>query len=245
MKKVALVLGLAAALSSCGGGGGGDPPISSPEGFYAGSTADGRTVQGVILDDNSYYVIYTGKNSPSIAAGFIQGIGSGNRGTFTSSNAIDFNFEGLGALPATLSTTYAQRSSLSGTISYPTLNQANTFNSTYSINYEIIPTLSALAGSYTGQIGDTTGSSAIAFTVSTTGAISGSVNNLCPFTGTAVPRSRGNVFNTSITFGASSCAIAGKTLTGGAIFNATTKAIQSINLTADRSLGTLIIATKP
>ena len=97
-------------LSACGGEGdtssssSSSPPPppptlahSSAEGLWVGTTGTGRTVSGVVLDDATYWFLYSVAGDPSMIEGFIQGDSSFQNGTFTSSNAKDFNVGRSGA----------------------------------------------------------------------------------------------------------------------------------------------------
>ena len=73
------------------------PPVAgSAEGLWTGITNLNRSLTGLVLSDGSYYVLYSGINNPNSIAGVVQGTGTSNSGVFTSSNAKDFNLEGLG-----------------------------------------------------------------------------------------------------------------------------------------------------
>jgi hypothetical protein len=60
-------------------------------------------VNGLVLDDGSFWLLYSVVSAPPTIVGAAQGKGSLNNGSFTSSNALNFNLEGLGILPATVS----------------------------------------------------------------------------------------------------------------------------------------------
>ena len=220
------ILGLAAAtvfVAGCGGGGGGGGDSdSSAEGLYSGTTTTGRAVTGLVLDDGTYYVLYSPVGSSNVIAGVIQGTGTSNAGTFSSGNARDFNLEGLGVLAATVSASYVAKQSLNGTVSY-SAGGTTSFSSTYDANYEAAPSLAALAGTFAGQVASSAGNDNATVTISSAGAISGSGASGCALSGTVSPRARGNAFNASLTFGGAPCLFANQTLTGIAYFNATAK----------------------
>lgn len=159
MKKSFLVVCTAAfAVGGCGGGGGGgdsggsNPPaaVTPAEGMWTGTTSSNRTVNGFVLDDGSYWVLYTAANNSNVIADGVQGSSTSNNGNFTSTDARDFNLEGLGILPATISGTYFAKQSLGGVINYPTLSQNVTFTSSYNSSYDAATSLADLAGTYTG-----------------------------------------------------------------------------------------------
>jgi hypothetical protein len=236
-------------LSACGGGGGGDSggsqaPATTAEGLYTG-TSNGRTITGLVLDDGSYYVLYTVVNNPTLVAGVIQGSGTSSNGSFTSSNAVDISIESRRVVPGAVSASYVQKQSFNGTISYPSLNGTSAFTSIYSADYEIAPSLSTIAGTYNGTSGSASGAESAAITVSSTGAITGSGSSGCSFTGTIAPRAKGNAYNASITFGGSPCLFANQTITGGAYYNAEVKRLYAVGLPSNRVNGMVFVGTKP
>ena len=121
--------------------------------------------------------------------------GASNAGTFSSGNARDFNLEGLGVLAATVSASYVAKQSLNGTVSY-SAGGTTSFSSTYDTNYEAVPSLAALAGTFAGQVASSAGNENATVTISSAGAISGSGASGCAVSGSASPRTRGNAFNT-------------------------------------------------
>jgi hypothetical protein len=245
------LLALAAAggfVAGCGGGGGdSDPPpvaATSAEGLYSGTTTSGRAVTGLVLDDGTYYVLYSPVGSSTAIAGVVQGTGTSNAGTFSSGNARDFNLEGLGVLAGTVSASYVAKQSFNGTVSY-SAGGTTSFSSTYDANYEAVPSLAALAGTFAGQVASSAGNENATVTISSAGAISGSGASGCAVSGSVSPRTRGNAFNVSLTFGGAPCLFANQTLTGIAYFNATTKQLYAAAPNAGRTDGVLLVGVKP
>lgn len=255
MKKIfaaAIVSGLT--LSGCGGGSGGStqasttptqPVITPPDGLYVGTSNAGRTVTGLVLDDGSYYFIYSAPNNPSLIGGAIQGTGTASGGTFTSRNGVDLNLEGNNALATTISASYVAGASLNGTVTYPSQNFSSTFTTTYSKNYEAAPSLAAIAGTYTGLGASTATSEQTSLTVSSSGAITGSSVSSCSLSGSVSPRSKGNAYNASIAFGGPPCLISGGTFTGIAYFDSASKRLYGVVLNSGRTNGFVFNGTKP
>jgi hypothetical protein len=248
---VKTLLALAAAsvfVAGCGGGGGdSDPPsavATSAEGLYSGTITTGRAVTGLVLDDGTYYVLYSPVGSSNVIAGVIQGSGTSNAGTFSSGNARDFNLEGLGVLAATVSASYVAKQSLNGTVSY-NAGGTTSFSSTYDANYEAAPSLAALAGTFAGEVASSAGNEDATVTISSASAITGAGASGCALSGTVSPRTRGNAFNTSLTFGGAPCLFANQTLTGIAYFNATAKQLYAAAPNAGRTDGVLFVGVKP
>ena len=241
---------LASTLVGCGGGGGDSGTVASAsatapsaQGLWTGTTNNNRSVTGLVLSDGSYYVLYAAAGSPNTVAGVVQGNGSLSGSTFSSSNGRDFNLEGAGVLPVTVTATVATKQSFNGTVSYGN-NVATTFTTTYDASYENTPSLSSLAGTFSGQVALSQGVQTATFTISPAGTVNGSGNG-CSFTGSVTPRTDGNAYNVRVTFGASPCFFTNQTLSGLAYYNTQTKRLYAAAPNASRSDGVLFIGSKP
>ena len=249
MKKFAILsASLAAALfvSGCGGGGSDSAAATttpSAQGLWIGTTATNRTITGLVFGDGSYYVLYSPVGNATAVAGVVQGTGSSSAGTFTSTDARDFNLEGLGVQSGSVSAAYVSKQSFNGSVAYAVAGNTP-FTSAYDANYETAPSLAGLAGTFTGQVALSVGVQAATIAVSSSGAISG-VNGGCALSGTASPRSDGNAYNLSITFGAAPCFFANRTFTGIGYFNSVTKRLYAAAPNAARTDGVLFVGTKP
>ncbi|MGI9302241.1 MAG: hypothetical protein ACR2RB_05970 [Gammaproteobacteria bacterium] len=251
LHKTACVGALTAlAMSGCGGGS--DPaPASTPsssgsaEGIWNGTTDTSRTIAGIVLDDGTYYVIYASPGSSAGPSGVIQGNGTSNNGNFSSSNTRDFNLEGLGVLSATVSANSSARQSFNGSINYadPSVGSVS-FTSTYDTRYDATPNLNALAGTYTGDVASSAGSESASVTVASNGSFTGSGASGCTFTGTAIPRSSGNIFNISISFAAAPCVLPNTTVSGVAFFDEASGDLIATAPNSSRTDGVLFIGTK-
>lgn len=245
---------IAATLPGCGGGGGSSTPAvgtSSPavqaasvEGLYVGTTNSNRTVTGIVLGDGTYYVLYSPPGSSSLIAGVVQGTGTTNGNSFTSTDAKDFNLEGLGILNASVSTSFAAKTNLNGSVSYPAQNQTVTFATTYDTDYDTTPAISTIAGTYSGQSAVVGGSENASVTISSTGAVSGRGNSGCTFTGQATPRTHGSVYDLTVTFGSPPCANANTTTNGIGYYRSSTKRLYGVGLNANRSNGFIYVGLK-
>lgn len=234
-------------------GGGGDnspppppppPPSGTAEGFWSGTTSSNRSVGGVVLDDGTYYFFYTGVNATGIG-GFVQGNGTSLNGSFSSSNARDFNFEGLGVLSATISASYVARQSLNGTLTYAAPGGSVTFTTAFDSDYDTGPSLTALAGTYSGKVASGAGIENASVTILASGSFSGASFGGCNFSGSVAPRSIGNVYNISITFGPSPCLAAGQSYSGIAIYDPTDTALLAAAPNSSRTTGVLFVGAKP
>ena len=236
-------------LSACGGEGdtsSAPPPTlaqNSAEGLWVGTTGTGRTVSGVVLDDATYWFLYSAVGDPSMIEGFIQGDSSSQNGILTSSNAKDFNVGRSGApvLDATINGKYETKQSLSGTTVYQ-IGGPDTFTTTYDSDYELPPDVTAVAGTYTGPVaaGET-----VNVTVTTAGGISGNSSTGCTFAGSFSPRASGNAFDVTIAFaGQPACSNGSDTVRGVGFYDAGTKRLYSAAFNPARTNGFVFIGTK-
>jgi hypothetical protein len=245
MKKILAVLIISLMVGACGGGGSNSNTESgTAEGLWQGTTSTNRAIAGVVLDDGTFWFIYSGVGNSSVIAGVVQGNGTSNNGSFTSSNGRDFSFEGLGVNDFTLAATYAAKNTLRGTVT-STTSGSGTFASTYSTDYELTPNLLDIAGTYSGSDASSGGVESATVAISSTGVISGNSAKGCSFTGNATPRPNGNVYNVSVTFGGGVCVNGTNTVTGVAYFDASTRRLTSAALNSGRTDGFLYVGTKP
>jgi len=251
MKHALFATGVVCALSlaGCGGGGGGGDdnpaPVTSAEGLWIGTTSSNRSIGALVLDDGTYWVLYSSQGNSAVVAGAIQGNGTSQGGSFTSSNGRDFNLEGLGVNSLTVNANYVMKQSFNGTVRYTASGEQVTFTSSYDSGYDLTPSLAAVAGNYSGSAATSGGTEAANVSISAAGAINGSGASGCTFSGSAAPRAHGNVYNVSVTFNGGVCANGTSTVTGVAYFDASTKQIRSTALNSARTDGFIYIGTKP
>ncbi len=204
-------------VAGCGGGGGGSSTsgttVSDAQGLYIG-TSNNRNVTGIILDNGTYYIFYTYDQSSNYIAGVVHGTGTASNGTFTSTNAKDFSLEYKEVLSATVSANYVPMQSANGTITYPSLNETNSFALTYDSYYDLTPSLEKVAGTYEGTASSTLGQNYATVTIASSGAISGQDPYGCTYGGTVTPRTSGNLYNFTVTFSGTSCYFANQSMTG-------------------------------
>ncbi|MBE0614561.1 MAG: hypothetical protein IH604_12900 [Burkholderiales bacterium] len=249
--KAFVMSGLVFALAACGGGGDGDAapapdPATSAEGLWIGSTSSSRTLTAFVLDDGSYWLLYSLPHASSFIAGFVQGSGSALNGSFSSSDGVDFNIEGQGVNNATVSVSYRVRQSFNGSVSYPSLNQSYTFTSSYNPDYEQTPSVSAISGTYTGVASVAGKDELSSIVISAPGVVAGTaLGSGCKFLGTARPRSKGNLYDVSVKFGGGACASGTSTVAGIGYFDSGAKRLYLAALNDTRSNGLIFVGIKP
>ena len=219
LRQLIASFGIAIALSASGCGD--QTPVIAPantaEGLWFGTTNTNRILTAAVLDDGTYYFFYSVPGNRNQIAGVIQGTGTSNNGSFTSPNTKDFGI-GVTVLDATISADYAARRFLNGTIIYSGAGTV-TFTSSYNTAYDTTPSVAILAGVYTGQAGSSGGVQTANVTAQADGTFAGAEQNGCTFTGKATARTRGNVFDQSVTFGGAPCFFAGSTFQGIVFFD--------------------------
>jgi hypothetical protein len=251
MASAFIVLGLFA----CGGGGGGGgdddavvvpTPLqtSSPEGLYTGRTSSGRLATGIILNDNTFYLLYSTIGFDDEIAGLVQGNLTLGDNTYTSTDAKDFNLEGLGVLPATVEGSYVEKQSTSGSVYYPTLLETLSFDAVYDAAYELTPSIATITGSYSGEVVTSEGWETAAFTISPTGILSGSGSSGCSVSGSVLPSTSGNTYNMTLTFGGPPCLFENQTLSGVSYYNTPESWLTGAVINATRTDGVLFTGQK-
>lgn len=244
LRQVLTVLGTAIALglSGCGEQTPVVGPTNTAEGLWFGTTNTNRTLTAAVLDDGTYYFFYSAVANPALIGGVLQGTGTSNAGSFTSPNTKDFGMRAT-ALDATLSASYAARQFLNGSLTYSG-GGTMSFTSSYNIAYDTPPTVASLAGVYTGQAGNSTTSQTANMTATTDGAFTGAEQNGCTFTGRATARTRGNVFDQTITFGGAPCVFAGNTFQGVMYFDLSTRRLYMAAPNSLRTDAAIFFGTK-
>ncbi|TJZ66841.1 hypothetical protein [Chitiniphilus eburneus] len=221
-------LGLISCNGPADGTGGGDPsptPTTAPtptpvpaQGIYRGSTSDSRQTTTLIVPSGQFYTWYTTKLSSSIIGGGVEGVLSASDGTLASNNAVDYNIE-LGTIsPASITGSYTEQSTISGSLTYGQNADTVTFSANYDSAYENTPSLAAVAGSYDGLASSPGGTEVVVLTVDSDGKVTGVDTAGCAFSGTVTPDATHNYYAISTTFGVAPCVSAGLTFTGVALY---------------------------
>jgi hypothetical protein len=243
--SAAIVATLLAACSS-----GDDPPPAPPPfsatgatGFWGGTTSSNRSIDGVVMDNGQYWLVYSGVGLPNSIAGFLQGNGIESGSNFDSKDTVDFNLEGPSRLTATLAATYVTRTSFNATITYPGTTGTGTLTTRYDADYERPASIAAIVGTYVGQGG--AGAPTVTLTVNAGGGMNGSSSGGCTFTGTLVPRTKGNVYDSALTFGGAPCDLPFATLRGVATVDTATRVMVILGLDTGRTSGFLFLGQRP
>jgi hypothetical protein len=152
------------------------PAAASPaEGLWTGTTSANQTLSAIILDDGTYYALYSQSGS-TVDGGVVQGSSSTRNGELTSSDGVDFPIvraeTNLSQTPAAVSGIYVPRSSLQLTVTEGT--NSRIFTASYDPGYQQPASLAAIAGPYTGISGHSSGANVATFTVNSNGNLSGS-----------------------------------------------------------------------
>lgn len=243
------------ALAACGGGGGNGGaapvPAASAEGLWTGSTSTSTgtgtssSVTGIVLDNGSYWVLYSVPNVSPLIAGFVQGTGTSLNGSFSSSDGIDFNVTGQGINNATVSASYVAKQSFNGSVSYPNLSSPFTFTSAYNADYDQTPSLAAIAGSYLGLASVAGSNDPITMVVSPQGVVAGTGGTSgCQYAGFAVPRVKGNLYDLSLVIGGTACASGTSAVTGVGYFDAGAKRLYLAALNKSRTNGLIFVGIR-
>jgi len=198
-----------------------------------------------VLDNGTYWFIYSVANNSAVIAGAVQGTGTSLNGSFSSSNAKDFSVEAQRIEDAIVSASYVVKQSLNAVVMYPASGQNVTVAATYSAAYEQIPMLFALAGNYTGTAAVVGGTEAASLVIDTLGGIIGSGASGCRFAGRIVPHAKGNIYDVSVTFAGGVCANGTSTVTGIGYFDGPLKRLYGTALNSSRSNGFIFVGTKP
>ena len=222
------------------------PPVSAgtAEGLWRGTSSTNRSVAGLILGSGEYWFIYSAVGNSVVIAGAVQGNGASQNGRFTSSNGIDFNFEGAGNNPVTVDATYVPKKSLDGTAKYT--NSANdlAFTALYQLEYGGTPIMEPLVTTFKGtSYAGLTEYTEV--TIASSGGLTGVSASGCRFSGTLTPSTDGNYYTVSVTFQGGACANGTSTVTGVAFFEIYERRLTSAALNSTRTGGFIFVGLGP
>jgi hypothetical protein len=239
--RTSVVAACCAALVACGGSD--DPgPAASVAGLYEGSGGGNRASEFLILDDGRYYLVY-GLTSASAApvGGVIVGDGSTSGSAFASTNAHDFNLLSRTLLTGTLNSTLLPKASAATMLVRSDATTAS-YGGTFNAGSDADASPSALIGTYGGEFAGLGGTDASLLSVDAVGVIAGTTSGTCTYFGLALPRSRGNVYDLSLTL-RTGCANPGSTLHGHAFLSG--KTLFAIAVSGDLASVALFAGVKP
>jgi hypothetical protein len=246
--KASVISGVLA-LAACGGGGTGStvpmPPAPGAQGLWNGSTNTSRSMMSIVLDDGSYWVLYSVPHVSALMAGFVQGTATSLNGSFSSSDAMDFNFEGQGINSGTLLANYVIKQTFNGTLSYLNPNPAFSFTSTYNADYDQAPSALAIAGTYTGIASTTSSNELTTIMVSSMGIVAGTGTGGCQFFGTAVPRAKSNLYDLTVVFSGGVCSSGTSAVAGVGYYDASAKSLHLAALNKSRTNALSFAGIKP
>jgi len=212
---------------------------ATAEGLYYGTINGVDSLAGIILDNGTFYVLYTGPGS-NVVAGVGYGDITSANGLFSSSNARDFSI-GYGVYPLFVSGTYVPQSSLSGALAEQ--GGSLSFTATYDQSYRQPASLSTLAGSYGGSVASSQGWQSATVAINASGSFVGSAPG-CSFSGTAAPRGAVKLYNVTVHFQGGGCLFGTSTLTGIGYLDTTGRQLYAAAPNAGRTDGFLFIGSK-
>jgi hypothetical protein len=224
------------------------PPASTgtAEGWWRGTSSTGRSVEGLVLGSGEYWLIYGAVNNSAVIAGLAQGNGTSQNGRFTSSNGIDFNFEGAGNSPVTVDATYVEETSLDGAVNYTGTTNALTFTTDYYLEYRF-PSQAPPLGEWIATTFSGTSYSGLTeyteVTIASSGVLTGVSASGCKFAGTIAPSTEANYYNLTITFQGGSCANGTDAVTGIALFELYPRRLTTAAVNSTRTSGYLFVGS--
>jgi hypothetical protein len=210
-------------------------PLATAEGLWLGNTSDGAYVIGFVLDDATFYFIYSSQTD----AGIITGSASEANGQFSSTDAVDVDLL-HGIKPATISGSFVPQGALTGSLAaFGNL----TFALLYDQVYEQPASLATAAGNYAGGVGTLKGNGNATVVLGANGTLAGTALG-CSISGTLTPRGNVNIFDLTVTYQGGACVIGTDTVTGVAYYDAATATLFGVGSNAGRTNGFLAILTK-
>jgi hypothetical protein len=229
-----------------------DVPIALPttviSGIFDGKTDTGQPLTALLQDDGSYFIVYSNAAVPQNFLGAVTGSGNLANGSFSSANGVDASLVGTGTQavnPATLSASYMQKQSFNGTISYTASNQTKSFTSAYNSSYETLPSLSSLAGVYSGSIATKDlREDNINLTISSDGTLTGALTCGCSIGAKLVPRKDGMAYDATLSFTAGDHPLTGKSFAGNVYLDAQSKRLYIVGKLSNSTDSVIFVGNK-
>lgn len=226
------------------------PPASTgtAEGWWRGTSSSGRSVEGLVLGSGEYWWIYSAVKNSAVIAGLEQGNGTSQNGRFTSSDGIDFNFEGAGNSPVTVDATYVEEKSFDGAVKYTGTTNALTYTTNYYFEYRFPSQAPPLGPWITTTFSGTSYSGLTEYTevtIASSGELTGVSASGCKFAGTIAPSTEANYYDVAVTFQGGSCVNGTGTVTGIALFDFYPRRLTSAAVNSTRTSGHLFVGAAP
>lgn len=226
MKKLAVACFVTIGfLTGCGGGGGGGSPAAgTSEGFWTGTTSTGYGVNIAVLENGETWGVYT---SGGYLVGALHGQSSGTGTSFAAAGS-NFNLVNWSVTSGSYTGTVTAKSTISATS-----NTGASISMRYSSDYDSAATLINATGNYTvygvSALGSANG---VSMNVTSGGLITSTISGTCSATGSLAPRGSGkNVYNLTMTFNGSGCALGnGGTASGILLLDRTSIPVKALAL---------------
>ena len=175
--------------------------VSKVKGVWTGTTSLDESVHAVVLEDGTFYLVYTQPGTTTDVA-LVRGTLTSADGAISSTDAINFPIalreEVAGvARKNSVSGTFIPQRQLQLDISSATATRS--VSADYVPGSEQAPSVAALAGQYTGATGHIAGRRAASWTIDAGGKLSGSNTVGCVFNGTITPHASVHAFDWTIT----------------------------------------------
>lgn len=263
-KSIFIVLAASVfALTACGGGKGSSsssskaeadpPPVVLPtttfSGVFDGQIAStGQPLTSILEADGSYYLVYSNASGAQTPAGAVMGSGVLAGEAFSASNGQDAGLTGNGTQTAMLTSvaaTFKQDQSFDGTLTSP--SRANqSFSGAFNASYKQLPSLSTLAGVYTGAIATKdVREDNLELSIASDGSISGKLSCGCNITATLSPRADGTSYAAGLSFKGGEHPLSNKSMGGNVYFDAARKRLYIVGRLSGTSDSAIFVGTKP
>lgn len=252
------VLGCAM-LTACGGGGGDviivqkrqkvALPTSSISGVFEGKIDSARPVTNLLLSDGSYFMVYSEATQPQRFIGVVAGSGTLNNGSLASTNGLDLSLLGTGSQTpksVSLSSSYSEKKTFNGFLTYPETNRTNAFATSYNSSYETLPSLVDLAGVYTGSIA-TKGvrEDKITLTITAEGKLSGRLSCGCTVNAELVVRADKQAYDATLEFDGGTHPLAGTSMAGNVYLDRVSKRLYIVGKLNGTTDSAIFVGVKP
>lgn len=243
-------------LAGCGSGGGDDQsstslsdiklPVTTLSGVFDGRLTDtAQPVTTLLQADGSYYLVYSNSTTQA-PQGVVLGTGAMAFSSFNSNNARDLSLVGNGAqavVEGSMSASYTKDASFNGTLAMS--NGTRAFTGTYNSSFTTLPTMTALAGVYTGSIATKDlKEEQIRLTIDSNGRLSGELSCGCTVNASLEPRADGTSYVATLAFTGGDHPLSNKSMAGNVYLDAASKRLYIVGYLGTVEDGAVFVGTR-
>lgn len=223
-------------------------PTTAINGVFDGTINSTQPVTSLLLNDGSYYVVYSDAALPQRFTGLVTGSGTLNNGSISSDNGLNLSLLGTGTQSPkefSLTSSYAEKNSWNGFLVGKASGESQAFATSYNSNYETLPAFSEIAGVYTGSIATKDiKEDKIELTVTADGKLLGKLSCGCTVRAKLVAQAGKLSYDATLAFDGGNHPLANKSMAGNVYFDTTSKRLYIVGKLSGTAENVIFVGNK-